>query len=98
MERPHLAHTLFFRSVLKADDNADYRENLEYFMDVFFQPRLSSQRQSQISFAPRLPVRSICQLDRSSMGLSDLLREYKADSSTARLGRVKRYKQVAGVG
>ena len=32
------------------------------------------------------------------MRLSDLLRKYKADSSTARLGRVKRYKQIAGIG
>jgi len=45
-----------------------------------------------------MPVRSIRQLNRSSMSLSDLLRKYKADSSTARLGRVKRHKQIAGIG
>ena len=31
------------------------------------------------------------------MRLSDLLREYKADSSAARLGCVERYKQIAGI-
>src|SRR5258708_6840452 len=85
-------HTLFFPAVLKGEDSQGLLKG------AVFQPRLSRQRQSQISLAPRLPVRSIVQLDRSSMRLSDLLRKDKADSGTTRLGRVKRYKQVARIG
>ena len=63
-----------------------------------FSLALSREWQSQISFASRMPVSSIYQLNRPAMRLGNLLREYKADSGATRLGRVERHEKIAGIG